>query len=219
MPINYTVQASIVDIRSDTPRPTDAFLVDTSVWTWVAYPRATTGADPVSSAKSSAYGNYLKRALVAKAKLYRCGLSLPELAHLVEKTERRIWEAANPSERPSGYADATGWMNTKEFRHNLPRERENVARQTRAAWHVVKGMAQCLDVCVDDPITQAALARFQTQPLDGYDLLMVENMVKAGVVQMLTDDGDFCTVPGIQVFTANQTVIRAAFVQRKQVKR
>jgi predicted nucleic acid-binding protein len=141
------------------------------------------------------------------------------LAHLVEKTERRIWEAANPSLRPPGCFDEMGWMNTKEFRHNLPEERRNVARQTQAAWHVVKGMAQCLDVCVDEPVTEAALVRFQTQPLDGYDLLMVENMAKAGVVQVLTDDGDFCTVPGIHVFTANQSVISAAFTQKKPTNR
>jgi hypothetical protein len=48
---------------------------------------------------------------------------------------------------------------------------------------------------------------------------MVENMAKAGVVQVLTDDGDFCTVPGIHVFTANQSVISAAFTQKKPTNR
>lgn len=219
MPINYTVQATVVDIRSDTPRPTDAFLVDTSVWTWVAYLRATTGANPSSSSKANDYAPYVSKVLRARAKLYRCGLSLAELAHLVERTERSIWEAANSARRPPGCASDTGWMKPKEFRHNFPDERENVVQQTQAAWDVVKGMAESLDVCVDESVTEAVLVRLQTQPLDGYDLLMVENMAKAGVVQVLTDDGDFCTVPGIQVFTANPNVVGAAFAQKKNLRR
>jgi predicted nucleic acid-binding protein len=219
MAINYTVQASVVDIRDDAPRATDAFLVDTSVWTWVAYLRATTGANPSGSGKANDYSPYISKALRVRAKLYRCGLSLAELAHLVEKTERSIWEAANPARQPPGCASDTGWMKPKEFRHNFPDERANVVAQTRAAWHVVKGMAQSLDVCVDESVTEAVLVRLQTQPLDGYDLFMVDNMVKAGVVQVLTDDGDFSTVPGIQVFTANRNVISAAFTQGKTFKR
>ena len=66
---------------------------------------------------------------------------------------------------------------------------------------------------VDDSVTDAALARFQTQPLDGYDLYLLDAMQKANHPQILTDDGDFCTVPGIQLFTANQNVINAAAAQ------
>lgn len=219
MAVNYTVQATVVDIRSDTPRPTDAFLVDTSIWTWVAYPQATTGASRSSSGKVRDYTDYIFRALRVRARLYRCGLSLAELAHVIERTERGIYEAAHPALKPASSSQATGWINTKEFRHNYPAERSNVVSQTRTAWNIVKNMTQPMDVCVDDAITEAALARFQTQPLDGYDLLMVENMAKGGVVQVLTDDGDFCTVPGIQVFTANQGVISAAFAQSKQSRR
>jgi hypothetical protein len=37
MPVNYTVQAEVVDIRSDTPKKEDIFLVDTNVWYWYTY--------------------------------------------------------------------------------------------------------------------------------------------------------------------------------------
>ena len=39
MPINYAVQAQVVDLRTDTPRATDRFYVDTCVWFWTAYSR------------------------------------------------------------------------------------------------------------------------------------------------------------------------------------
>ncbi len=50
-------------------------------------------------------------------------------------------------------------------------------------------------------------------------LFLVEAMAKTGVSQILTDDGDYCTVPGIQVFTANRQAIDAARAQGKLVVR
>src|SRR5262245_7906491 len=42
MPPNYAVRATVIDARSDTPRPTDRFLVDTNVWAWKHYPGGST---------------------------------------------------------------------------------------------------------------------------------------------------------------------------------
>lgn len=80
-------------------------------------------------------------------------------------------------------------------------------------------MADSLDVSLDDTTTDAALQRFQNERLDRYDLFILEAMQKAGVVQVLTDDGDYCTVAGIQVFTANTNVITAAQSQGKLLTR
>lgn len=44
-------------------------------------------------------------------------------------------------------------------------------------------------------------------------------MEKAGIVQVITDDGDYVTVPGIKVFTANRNVIEAARNQGKLITR
>jgi predicted nucleic acid-binding protein len=215
MAVNYTVRASVVDIRADAPRATDSFLVDTNVWFWLVYSPATN-----QRYASADYENYVKLVFRVKAKLFRCELSMTELAHQIENAERETYERAHATQKPATFPGVTGWLKPKEFRHNFPVERSIVAAQTRTAWHNVKNMApQSLGIPVDDATTEAALTRFQTQPLDGYDLLMVENMAKAGVVQVLTDDGDFCTVPGIQMFTANPRVVAAAFAQGKSLKR
>lgn len=80
-------------------------------------------------------------------------------------------------------------------------------------------MADPLTVLIDAPTTSAALNRIQTEKVDGYDLFILESMKNHGVVQVITDDGDFSTVPDIQVFTANRNVIRAARDQGKLVSR
>jgi len=55
--------------------------------------------------------------------------------------------------------------------------------------------------------------------VDGYDLFLLEAMKNNGVVQIITDDGDFSSVSGIKIFTANLNVIRAARDQGKLIKR
>lgn len=203
-PPAFIVQAQVVDIRIDNPKATDAFLVDTNVWFWTAYTRATLGPNPPAGHQLAAYPPYLAKTLAAKAVRLRCGLCLAELAHLVEKTEREIYEIANRVR-----------LQTKEYRHNFSAERANVVAEIQAAWGQVKSTSDLLPVTIDDPTSDAALARFQTQPLDGYDLFILEGMSSAKVAQVLTDDGDYCTVPGIEVFTANRNVISAATAQGK----
>jgi len=208
MPINYAVQAQVIDIRTDDPQPTDSFLVDTNIWFWVTYTRASSAPMPPRRSQLVDYPGYLRRCLAAKSRLYRCGLSLAELAHLIEKTEREIFKASSGTD-----------IGTKEFRHNQATERATVVAEVQSVWGQVKALASALDTNVDDPTTDAALMRFQTQSLDGYDLFILESHSRAGLIQVLTDDGDFCSVPGIQVFTANANVISVATAQGKLLHR
>lgn len=209
MAVNYSIHAEVVDIRNDTPAEGDIFLVDTNVWYWLAYSRADLADARPKAYQTNDYPAYIAKALSSKSKLCRCGLSLAELAHLIEKTELEI------------YARATGFDKTrkKEFRHNYNSQRANVVAEIQTAWSQVNTMAQTLDLQIDEHVTNAALSRLSTQPLDGYDLFILEAIAKAGVVKVVTDDGDFVTVPGIQLFTANPNVIRTAQSQGKPIKR
>ena len=203
MTVNYQVQADVIDIQSDVPRSSDAFLVDSNVWFWMTYSGAGLGNDR----QTKVYPPYVKCARGEKSKLLRCGLSMAELTHIIERTEYEIFVQTHPGEKP------------KEFRHNYAAERKGVVTDVQNAWLLVKSMASPLDISIDDPTTDTALARVQTQLLDGYDLFIVEAMARANVPQVLTDDGDYCTIPGIQVFTANRNVIVAAKSQGRLVKR
>ncbi|MEG5058310.1 hypothetical protein QUB60_10170 [Microcoleus sp. A2-C5] len=197
----YTVKAEVVDIGSDIPQKDDIFLVDTNVWYWLTYTQASTSA---RSYQINDYPAYLTKIISAQGLLLYCGLSLAELAHNIEQAERAIFSTT---------------LNTKEYRHNEQTERDNVVAEVVAAWGQVTSIAVSTDVTIDETTTNASLTRFQTQLLDGYDLLFLEAMDKAGVVQVITDDGDYVTVPGIKVFTANRNVIMAARNQGKLITR
>ncbi|MGB5157465.1 PIN domain-containing protein [Desulfobacterium sp. N47] len=203
MAINYTVKADVVDITTDNPKADDVFLVDTNVWYWLTYPNATS----FIPSQLSEYPGYLNKALGAQSRIHHSGLSLAELAHLIEKTEREIYEKT------------VGQIKPKEYRHNLTGERSRVYSEIQAAWLQVAALAEPLAITIDALATTDALNRFQSEKVDGYDLFFLESMKKHGVVQVITDDGDFATVPGIQVFTANRNVINAARGQKKLLPR
>lgn len=205
MAVKYTVRASVVDIRRDTPKREDAFLVDTNVWYWMTYTKASSPIldYPAQQYQTTHYPAYIKKTLSAKSRLYHCGLSLSELSHLIERTERELF---SPN------------IGIKKYRH-IPTERSNVVAEIQNAWEQVDTMSESLDLTVNADSTDRALQRMATESLDGYDLFLLEAMSEAGIQNIITDDGDYATVPGIQLFTANKNVIRTARNQGKLVTR
>ena len=87
MAINFTIRADVVDVSKDTPKQEDSFLVDTNIWYWMTYNRASQIGNHPLSYQVRYYPDYVNNAIKVKSKLYSCSLSFAELAHLIEKTE------------------------------------------------------------------------------------------------------------------------------------
>mgnify|MGYP001572264550 CR=1 FL=1 len=197
-----TVKADVVNIGNDSPQASDAFVVDTNVWYHLAYSRAS----QERTYKARVYPRYVNRSIQAKAGIFRCGLSFPELAHIIEKSERDIWIRKN------------GDIAEKDYR-NRPDERKVVVQEVEGAWSVVEALSKHLDLSVDGPLVNSAVCRFKASPLDGYDLYILEAISRASILQIITDDSDFAAVPGIRVFTCNNSVLEAAREQGKLLRR
>lgn len=208
MSVQYLIQADVFDIAQTAAVDTDCFLVDSNVWLWMTYSNAGHGEPDWRSALMGQYAAFVQGAIAGDARVCCCGLSLAELSHIIEKTEREIHEMSIGNS-----------IKAKEYRHNFAAQRSRVVTEIQAAWAQVSSLAEPLSVTIDKPTATAALNRLQTEKVDGYDLFILESMRSHGVVQVITDDGDFATVPGIQVFTANRNVINAAFNQGKLLKR
>ena len=194
-----SILAQIVDIRADTPTTSDRFFVDTNAWYWLSYTRASQTPASPQSYQLTDYPEFLKKALSAKAKLHCCALSFPELAHNIEKAEREI------------YADQAGRdINPKEFRHKYTRQHNRVVRLIIDTWSDVLAISSQLDITLDSAFMSEALSMFSIVGVDGYDLFMVEGIRRHNITQIVTDDGDYATVQGITVFTANPRLIQMA---------
>ena len=208
MTVQYnSIQADIVDISQAAPLNSDCFLVDSNIWIWMTYSNAGHGEPAWRSSLMSHYAAFVQVAS-SVSKICCCGLSMAELAHTIEKTEREIYE------RHIGNS-----IKPKEYRHNLIAQRNHVVSEVQAAWAQVTSLADPLTLTVNTATTNAAIARCQSEKVDGYDLFILESMKNHGVVQVITDDGDFATVSGIQVFTVNRNVINAARSQGTLLRR
>lgn len=209
MAVSYKVQAEVIDLRSDAPGPADAFFVDTNVWYWLTYTRYRLAYGPKQprSYQVRDYPTYIKRARAAKAKLFTSGLCFSELANLIERNELDIFRMSK------------GPIEIKEFRHNEQAERNQVVTEIQDAWSMAKSFAGFVNVLLDEPLTDKVCHDITSCSADPNDLFMVENSIKAGVSQIITDDGDFATISGIRVFTANRNVIQAAQDQGKLIVR
>jgi hypothetical protein len=200
------IQADIIDIKTDTPQQSDIFFVDTNIWFWQTY---TNAAFTAKRYQITDYPNYINKTRQNGATLTYSGLTLAELAHIIEKTEYDI------------YVQSNGYLHFKKYRHDYPTERANVVAEVQFTWRRIKKIAIPIKLTVDDATTDAAIKRFTTQAVDGYDLLILEAISKAGAgtVKIITDDMDYSVVPGIQVFTSNKYVIQDAAMQKKLVRR
>ncbi len=208
MSVQFAVRADVYDIGQARPYNSDCFLVDSNVWLWMTYSNAGHGEPGWRAALMARYAAFVQDAVMGAAKVCCCGLSLAELSHTIEKTEREIHELSTGAN-----------IKAKEYRHNSAIQRAHVVTEIGAAWAQVASLAEPLAITIDSPTTTAALNRLQTEKVDGYDLFILESMRNHGVVQVITDDGDFATVPGIQVFTANRNVLAAAKTQGKLIQR
>lgn len=207
MSINLTIRADVVDITNDTPKKSDIFLVDTNVWLWQAYTNANFTA---KTYQLRDYPNYLVNVLRKGGTLSYSVLALAEIASVIERIEKDIYN------RDSGLD-----LTLKEYRHNLPDERLKVVTEVKWAWSQIESIAISADLTINDEVAKAALTRFQSQAVDGYDLLILEAISRAGAdqIRIITDDMDYATVPNIQMFTSNLNVIRSAKAQQKLLRR
>jgi predicted nucleic acid-binding protein len=201
--VNLTVRAEIIDITRHRPAAGEAFLVDTNVWWWVAYAFAPELPEEKKPRpyQLSAYPNFLKRAKVAGARLHWSPLTWPELAHHIERTECEM----------AKYYGSPEANNPKAYRHNDATERARVVQVISDSWLEIEALGTPLSDVVLSPSSIVEAAALQQQAaLDGYDLFLALALKRANITGIVTDDGDFATVPGISLFTANRTVLRAA---------
>ncbi len=197
MAVNLNIQASVIDIKNDIPQKEDIFIVDTNVWFWQTYSKAPFSIRSRDRYKLTDYYNYLIQAFRNGATLAYSGLTLVELAHIIEKNEYEIYKQSHSN------------IILKEYRHNYLTERLKVVAEVESSWKQVKLIAVPVSLNVNDETTDSALNRFKTQALDGYDLLILEAISRAGAgdIKIITDDIDYVVVPGIQVFTSRRYII------------
>lgn len=206
MPLD--VRASVIDLRTDTPTNNDSFIVDTNVWLWLLYPPLSQNSSGNQKQQAIDYPSYFKLALSANSFLYSTGLVFAELAHNIERTEKNIYDSnlAKP-------------LDTKVYRHDYPKQRAKVTSLVSDAWSDILSYSKLLDINLNNTFMSEASSFFPSVELDGYDAFTAQLAIQSSTKQIITDDGDFASVPGLTVFTANPKVINLAAKAGKLIVR
>lgn len=202
------IRASVVDITTDTPTSNDGFVVDTNVWLWLLYPPLTLNDSGGLKQQAINYPNYFKLGLTAKSIFYSSGLVYAELAHNIERTQKSIYDSnlAKP-------------LDPKAYRHDYPKQRANVTGLINDAWADILSYSKLLNVNLDVSFMQETSSLFPSVGLDGYDVFTAQLATQSTITNIITDDGDFASVPGLTIFTANPRVINLAKQANKLIIR
>lgn len=200
MAFNGTILSNVYDIATYIPTEKDNFFVDTNVWFWLTYSKGLPSGRPFLQQ----YNQFIGKALGNNATLYHSGLSLAELAHIIEKSEREIHQKV-----------VKKTIQTKDFRQLYSAERQAAIKEIETSWLQVESLAQQVKIDVCEELTTECMKVMPSNTLDGYDLMIHESMKSSGVLNIITDDGDYTSVDGINVYTNNKNVLAAAVAQNK----
>jgi predicted nucleic acid-binding protein len=195
------VKASVYDIRNSDPQPEDEYFVDTNVWYWMTYTRASIPSTQPQRYQTQQYPRFIKRALDKGTILRRCDLSLAELSGVIEECERNIFME---------FVAIGEEISAKKYRHTEDEERKQVVAEIESSWNQIKGMSTCVELMIHDVSSAEALETLKNYRLDCYDVLLLQAMRKNGLQKILTDDADFATVDGIEIFTSNPALVHLA---------
>lgn len=172
--------------------------LDTNIWYWLTYPGAQEE-DQQSSYASFVFNIYKN----TEINLLRSRLIYGELANIIERDKFKKYRENNSSRRH---------MTTKEFR-KLQSKREDVVDNVEASLKFMdritvpdKEFIEVLDYISGDQFVKT----LRTTTLDGTDALMANFISQNNVKNIVTDDRDFLTVSGINVFTYNRRALAEA---------
>lgn len=199
-----TIKSFVVDIRDarNYQGASDIrVFVDTNVWFWFSYTKASLDLRDDRKREIDSFLQFINFFL-SKKTLYSCGLIYAELTSLVERTELELYR--------SKLSKPDSSMGLKKFRREYPRSRLGAIKEAKLAWEMVESCSELIPMNLDLNFVQAASKQATNFLLDSYDLFYYEIMRINKIDCILTDDKDFLSVPGLKVFTANNQVIREA---------
>jgi len=202
--ISYKIQSNVIDIRNDVDIEGKSFYVDSNVWFWVS---SNWGYQSAGLYQIEYYPNFINEA-VEKSRLFTSIINIIELSHLIEKTRCDIYNR-----------EINRKLTLKEYRYNHPDKREETTGIIKSSWECLSSMAKVLRTEFDekDDIDQAIEIMKRSQ-IDSYDSLIFQTMEKNNIKNVISDDGDFATISGMNVFTANRNVVEAATEQGKLIE-
>ncbi len=138
------------------------------------------------------YPKFVEKVLDEGASIFHTSLTFSELAHIIERTEHKIYSFNNQ-------------ITMKQFRNNETC-RASVLKKITLAWKTIQQLSTHLDITLNQSFTNRSIEKMQQSPLDSYDAFYIQCMTDNGINNIITDDGDFVSA-NMSIFTANRKML------------
>lgn len=176
----------------DIPKST-TFLIDTNIWYFMTYPNAYFQ-DDGAIAKGDKYSQFVSKLKNNSNKLFFSMINYSELINIIERNEYKI------------YCELNNKVNTQYSRKKYRREHrdeyfgtmDNVLKQVENISDN-DGFSQKLENIGIREVEK----EFKETLLDPSDVLNLLLSKRNNILNILTDDMDFCSTKGMKIFTAN----------------
>lgn len=189
--------ANIIDIRTvdiNSIPPNEIFAVDTNVLLWACYNNISHNAlnEYVSEYQTKFYPNFIKRLIKNRNILYTTNLNISELCSLIERNEFEIYK----------YRTRKRFYKKKKYR-KIARERRRYKTKLDTTLRVLhETYISRVEVVVipanyDSIFSQA----IPIMTCDTFDYAVIEYLKSIGIINYISDDKDFCTIDGINLYT------------------
>lgn len=120
--------------------------------------------------------------------------NITELINIVEKHEYDIFCAAHPEAK----------YTKKDFRR-IPEEREKLKLILKTTLSNVNNICQIVDFNFTKDILNNCINTLDQHRCDVFDFAILSYYKENGHLNIITDDNDFASVDGINLYTANET--------------
>jgi predicted nucleic acid-binding protein len=189
--------AKIIDLKKYNPSKGEMFFVDTNVWYWFTYvpSKVMQMAKKPLPYQVADYAAFIEKALNNHAHLYHCPLNLAELSGIIETAEFDYYNMVNGST-----------IKKKAYRKIAP-ERAGVSNEINLAWATISSLSSHMATVLTESSENEVLTSFPLTSLDTYDCFYTQLMKQNGIVNIISDDGDFGTCPTSTVFTSNKRLL------------
>jgi predicted nucleic acid-binding protein len=188
----------IKNLNNYSPKKGERYLVDTNVWYWFTYvsSKEMKVIDVPQKYQMSDYPAFIEKTLNSESELFHCALNLAELAGSIERSEFKIFQAVKQDTQA-----------TKKMYRQMPAERSGVLNEIYLAWDTIEALSTCLEITLNNSSVEKSKNLLKQSNLDSYDSFYVQLMELNGITNIITDDGDFSSLKGCTVYTANKRML------------
>ena len=168
------------------------FCLDTNVLYWYTYPRYGLG-EKNNKHHSQVYYDFVDKLVADGNPLITTIYNVSELLNIVEKHEWEIYKRLNP-QFP---------IDKKDYRR-IASERTNLQQIMKTTISNVKNICTIVDFNFSSEGLDCYVDSFTKHRCDVFDYLILNYYVESSDINIISDDNDFVTYPGINLYTANR---------------